>query len=168
MSFHGGLIGVAIAVWLYGKSIGKGFFETTDFLIPVVPVGLFFGRIANFINAELWGAPTNLPWGVIFPVEAAGGIARHPTQLYEAFLEGLLLFLILWFYSAGTRPKMAISGMFLLLYGVFRSAVEFVREPDAHIGYLLGNWFTMGQLLSVPMILSGVTLILLAYKHSKI
>lgn len=167
MSFHGGLIGVGVAVWYYSHKINRSFFETTDFLIPVVPVGLFFGRIANFINAELWGAPTTLPWGIIFPDPRAGGLARHPSQLYEALLEGIVLFIILWFYSDKPRPKMAVSGAFLLGYGVFRCVVEFVREPDANIGYLLGNWLTMGQVLSSPMIIIGAFLLVLAYQNNR-
>ena len=165
MSFHGGLLGVAGALWLYSRGIKQSFFASTDFLIPVVPIGLFFGRIANFINAELWGAPTALPWGVVFP--NAGGIARHPTQLYEALLEGLLLFIIMWFYSNRQRPRMAVSGLFLAGYGVFRSAIEFVREPDMNIGYLFGDWLTMGQLLSFPMIAVGLVMIFLAYHKSE-
>lgn len=165
MSFHGGLLGVMVSVWLYSRKIDQDFFETTDFLIPVVPVGLFFGRIANFINGELWGAHSNLPWAMVFP--GAGPVPRHPSQLYEAALEGLLLFLILWFYSSKIRPKMAVSGLFLLGYGVFRTLVEFVREPDQHIGYLAGEWLTMGQLLSLPMILAGVVLLTLAFRASK-
>jgi len=163
MSFHGGLLGVMAAVWYYNHRVGRGFFETTDFLAPVIPVGLFFGRIANFINGELWGAPTSLPWAVVFPDPRGGGVARHPSQLYEALLEGLVLFFILWLYSARRPPRMAVSGVFLLGYGVFRSAVEFVREPDAHIGYLLGGWLTMGQVLSLPMIVAGLVLLYLAY-----
>lgn len=166
MSFHGGLLGVAVALWFYSRKLNQGFFDTTDFLIPVVPVGLFFGRIANFVNAELWGAPTTLPWGIVFP--NAGSVPRHPSQLYEAILEGLVLFIIIWFYSDKRRPKMAVSGAFLLGYGVFRSGVEFVRQPDENIGYLLGEWLTMGQVLSSPMILIGVILLSLAYyKKSK-
>ncbi len=166
MSFHGGLLGVALSTWYYSHKVNKTFFNTTDFLIPVVPVGLFFGRIANFINAELWGAPTSLPWGIVFP--NAGGIPRHPSQLYEALLEGLLLFIIMWFYSSRQRPRMAVSGVFLLGYGVFRSAVEFVREPDRNIGYLIGDWLTMGQVLSLPMIIIGSILIYLAYTKNKL
>jgi phosphatidylglycerol---prolipoprotein diacylglyceryl transferase len=165
MSFHGGLLGVAAALWLYSRSIQQSFFATTDFLIPVVPIGLFFGRIANFINAELWGAPTTLPWGVVFP--NAGGIARHPSQLYEALLEGLLLFIIMWFYSSRQRPRMAVSGLFLAGYGVFRSAIEFVREPDRNIGYLLSDWLTMGQLLSFPMIAVGLVMLFLSYHKNE-
>ncbi len=163
MSFHGGLIGVMFALWFYARKFERSYFEVSDFLIPVVPIGLFFGRIANFINAELWGAPTSLPWGMVFP--GGGGIPRHPSQLYEAALEGLLLFLMLWFYSGRHRPKMAVTGLFLLSYALFRSAVELVREPDAHIGYLLGNWLTMGQLLSLPMLLAGLTMLILAHQR---
>ena len=161
MSFHGGLIGVLIAAWLYGRRINKTFFEAADFLAPVVPVGLFTGRIGNFINAELWGKPTDVSWGMVFP--GAGSLPRHPSQLYEAFLEGLCLFVILWWFSSRPRPLMAISGLFLLGYGLFRFAVEFVREPDAHLGYLGFGWLTMGQVLSFPMILVGVVLLILAY-----
>jgi phosphatidylglycerol:prolipoprotein diacylglycerol transferase len=166
MSFHGGLLGVLVSLWFYNRKINQSFFETTDFLAPVVPIGLFFGRIANFINGELWGAPTNLPWAVIFPDPAAGGIPRHPSQLYEALLEGLILFLILWVYSKKIRPKMAVSGLFLLGYGIFRFSVEFIREPDQHIGYLAFDWFTMGQLLTLPMILFGTVLMIMAYKKT--
>lgn len=165
MSFHGGLLGVMTALWFYSRKIQLNFFDTTDFLIPVVPIGLFFGRIANFINAELWGAPTNLPWGVVFP--NAGGVARHPSQLYEALLEGLVLFSIMWFYSSRQRPRMAVSGLFLLGYGVFRSSIEFVREPDRDIGYIAGDWLTMGQVLSFPMIVVGVVMLFLGYRKNK-
>jgi len=168
MSFHGGLIGVLVAIWLFGRKTHKGFFVVSDFLAPVVPVGLGFGRIGNFINGELWGAPTTVPWAMIFPDINAGGIARHPSQLYQAFLEGLLLFIILWWFSSRPRPVMAVSGLFLLLYGLFRSLVEFVREPDAHIGYLAGNWLTMGQVLSMPMIVGGAVLLLLAYREKNL
>ena len=130
MSFHGGLLGVMIAGWLYGRRINKAFFEVTDFLVPVVPVGLFTGRIGNFINAELWGKPADVPWAMVFP--NAGALSRHPSQLYEAFLEGLCLFIILWWFSTRPRPLMAVSALFLLFYGLFRFAVEFMREPDAH------------------------------------
>ncbi len=164
MSFHGGLIGVMIAIAWYGRTIGKGFFKVSDFLVPVVPLGLGFGRVANFINGELWGAPSELPWAMIFPDPRAGGISRHPSQLYEALLEGLVLFLILWFFSTRPRPAMAVSGLFLLGYGVFRFAVEFVRIPDMNIGYLAFDWLTMGQVLSLPMIVIGIVLLLLAYR----
>ena len=163
MSFHGGLLGVLVACWLYGRKIDKKFFEVTDFLAPVVPVGLFTGRIGNFINAELWGKPADVPWGMVFP--GAGALPRHPSQLYEAFLEGLCLFVILWWFSARPRPLMAASGLFLLGYGLFRFAVEFVREPDAHLGYPGFGWLTMGQVLSFPMIVVGIVLFVLAYRR---
>jgi phosphatidylglycerol---prolipoprotein diacylglyceryl transferase len=164
MSFHGGLIGVFVAVWFFCHKFNKYFFKVTDFIASVVPIGLGFGRIGNFINGELWGAPSDLPWAMIFPAEAAGGVHRHPTQLYEAFLEGLLLFVILWVFSARPRPVRAISGLFLFGYGCFRFAVEFVRIPDAHIGYLAFDWVTMGQILSLPMVIVGLILIVMAYR----
>lgn len=156
MAFHGGLLGVIAAAWLYARKQQKTFFAVTDFIAPVVPVGLFCGRIANFINGELWGAPSNLPWAMVFPDPAAGGLARHPSQLYQAMLEGILLFAILWWYSSRPRTRARVSGLFLFLYGLFRFLVEFVREPDAHIGYLAFDWLTMGQLLSLPMLLLGL------------
>ena len=163
MSFHGGVIGVLIALWFYRRTIHRTYGQVLDFLTPVVPVGLFFGRIANFINGELWGAPSNLPWAVIFPDPRAGGIPRHPSQLYEAFLEGIVLFMILWSFSGKDRPAPAVLGLGLLCYGVFRTAVEFVRAPDAHIGYLAFGWLTLGQVLSVPMIIAGAVLLCFAY-----
>ncbi|MEY3219801.1 MAG: hypothetical protein RIT27_1158 [Pseudomonadota bacterium] len=165
MSFHGGLIGVLIAMYLYGKHQGKTFFETTDFIAPLVPLGLFFGRIGNFINGELWGAPTDLPVGMIVPY-LKDNIPHHPSQLYEAFLEGLVLFVILWFFARKQRPTMAISGLFLVGYGCFRFLVEFVRLPDVQIGYLMGDWFTMGHLLTIPMLIAGSLMLWKAY-HSK-
>ena len=166
MSFHGGLIGVLVSVWFFAKKRNKTFFSVSDFIAPVVPVGLFFGRIANFINGELWGAPTDVPWAMIFPDPGAGGIARHPSQLYEALLEGIVLFIILWWFSSKPRPVKSISGLFLVGYSVFRSMVEFVRVPDAHIGYLAFNWVTMGQLLSLPMFIFGILLIVMAYRKA--
>jgi phosphatidylglycerol:prolipoprotein diacylglycerol transferase len=163
MSFHGGLIGVTIAMWLFGRKIGGSLRQVADFTAPLVPFGLLTGRIGNFINAELWGAPTTLPWGMVFP--GAGPEPRHPSMLYEAFLEGVVMLAILWWFSAKPRPRGAIAGLFLVLYAVFRSMVEFVRVPDAHIGYLLGtSWFTMGMLLCVPMFLAGVGVMAWAYQ----
>ena len=164
MSFHGGLIGVLVAIWFFGKKYSRGFFIVSDYLAPVVPVGLGCGRVGNFINGELWGAASDLPWAMIFPHANAGPVPRHPSQLYEAFLEGLVLFIILWWFSSHIRPQKAVSGLFLLLYGIFRFAVEFVREPDVGIGYLAGGWLTMGQILSAPMIIFGVVLLVLAYR----
>ena len=163
MSFHGGILGVAFAMWLYGRKNQRAFFEVTDFMVPLVPIGLGAGRIGNFINGELWGRPTNEAWGMIFP--HVDGELRHPSMLYQAMLEGVVLFVIVWIYSARPRPRMAVSGLFLACYGVFRFAVEFVREPDAHIGFVAFGWVTMGHLLSSPMIALGALFIVLAYKN---
>ena len=162
MSFHGGLIGVLVAMTLYRRHINKTFFEVTDFLAPLVPIGLGAGRIGNFINGELWGKVSDLPWAMVFPT--GGPLPRHPSQLYEAFLEGLVLFTILWLFSMKPRPRMAVSGLFLLCYGLFRFAVEFVRVPDAQLGYLAFGWVTMGQILSLPLILAGAGLLWWAYR----
>lgn len=161
MSFHGGLIGVLIAMWLYGRKNGATFFQVTDYIAPLVPIGLGAGRIGNFINGELWGRASDMPWAM---APQAGMMPRHPSQLYEALLEGLVLFLILWLFSRKPRPTMAVSGMFLLFYGLFRSFVEFFRTPDSHIGFLAFDWLTMGQLLSAPMIIGGIGLLFWAYK----
>lgn len=164
MAFHGGFLGVVVAIWFFARHEKKAYFEISDFLMPVVPVGLFFGRIANFINGELWGRPTDVPWAMVFPDTRAGDVGRHPSQLYEAMLEGLLLFIILWLFSKKPRPVMAVSGMFVLLYGIFRGFVEFFREPDIQVGYLLGDWLTMGMVLCIPMVLFGGLFLFLAYK----
>ena len=159
MSFHGGLVGVMIAMWLFGRRLGLGMLQVTDFVAPLVPIGLGTGRIGNFINGELWGKPTDVPWS--FNVH---GQSLHPSQLYEALLEGLVLFVILWVFSSRPRPHMAVSGMFLLFYGAFRFFVEFYRVPDADLGYLALGWVTMGQILSAPMIVGGAVLLFLAYR----
>ena len=179
MSFHGGLLGVLFAMWWFGRQHARRFFELTDLIAPLVTVGLGAGRLGNFINGELWGAPGSVPWAMqvscdrfyelchdklLLPPGSAYTPPLHPTQLYEALLEGVLLFLILWLFSARARPRMAVSGLFLVFYGVFRFAVEFVRMPDAHIGYLAFGWFTMGQLLTLPMLAGGLLLLLLAYR----
>jgi phosphatidylglycerol:prolipoprotein diacylglycerol transferase len=160
MSFHGGLTGVLIAMLVYARRGGvrRPFFAVTDFIAPGVPPGLFAGRIGNFINGELWGKTTDVPWAFLYQ-----GQPRHPSQLYEAGLEGIALFLILWLYSAKPRPVCAVSGMFLLCYGCFRFLVEFVRVPDKQFGYLAFGWVTMGQVLSAPMIAIGILLLVLAY-----
>jgi phosphatidylglycerol---prolipoprotein diacylglyceryl transferase len=160
MSFHGGFLGVLIAMAWYGRSIGVGFWTLTDFIAPLVTIGLGAGRIGNFINNELWGKATDVPWAFI-----VDGVPRHASQLYEAILEGLVLFIILWVFASKERPRMAVSAMFLLCYGIFRFGVEFVRVPDEHIGYLAWGWFTQGQLLTAPMIISGIVLLLLAYRN---
>ena len=159
MSFHGGLAGVMVAVWLYGRKLGHDLWVMTDFVAPLGPLGLGFGRIGNFINGELWGKPTDAPWA--FQVN---GQTLHPTQLYEALLEGLILFCILWVFTQTKRPRMAASGLFLVGYGVFRFFIEFYRVPDAHLDYLVLGWVTMGQVLTVPMILLGTILLIQAYK----
>jgi phosphatidylglycerol:prolipoprotein diacylglycerol transferase len=171
MSFHGGLLGVIVALFLYTKRLRRvqktmlsrviSLLELTDFIAPVVPIGLGAGRIGNFVNAELWGRTTNMPWGMIFP--HAGWVPRHPSQLYEAGLEGLLLFLILWCYSRHAKPTGAVSGLFALGYGLFRCIAEFFREPDPQIGYIAFGWLTEGQLLSLPLILMGSMLLIWAY-----
>jgi len=167
MSFHGGLIGVMLATWWFGKRNGKSFFELMDFIAPLVPIGLGAGRIGNFINAELWGKATDVPWAMVFPTDPEQ-LARHPSQLYQFALEGVALFTILWFYSRKPRPTMAVSGMFAACYGVFRFIVEFVRVPDAQLGYLAWDWLTMGQVLCLPMILGGIGLIAYAYKRQAV
>ncbi|MDN3519072.1 prolipoprotein diacylglyceryl transferase [Aquisalimonas lutea] len=162
MSFHGGLIGVIIGSWLFVRRTGVDFLRLMDFVAPLVPVGLGAGRIGNFINGELWGRVSNVPWAMVYP--PMGPDPRHPSQLYQFLLEGVLLFVALWLFSRKPRPTMAVSGLFLALYGGFRFLVEFVRMPDAHIGYLAFGWVTMGQLLSIPMIALGIVLLLWAYR----
>ena len=162
MSFHGGLIGVLTAFWWFARKTNRSFFTVSDFIAPLVPIGLLTGRIGNFINSELWGKVSDVPWAIVFP--NGGPLARHPSQLYEALLEGLVLFIILWLYSAKSKPVGAISGLFLLGYGIFRFLVEFVRIPDPQYGYLAFNWLTMGQVLSLPMIAIGLYLIGRAYQ----
>jgi phosphatidylglycerol:prolipoprotein diacylglycerol transferase len=164
MSFHGGLLGVMAAIAWFAHHHKKRFFEIADFVAPLIPIGLGAGRVGNFIGGELWGRPTDQTWGVIFP-RAGDQLGRHPSQLYEAALEGVVLFVILWWFSAKPRPRMAVSGLFLILYGLFRSFVELFREPDAHLGFLAFDWLTMGQLLSLPMILAGASLMGLAYRR---
>ena len=180
MSFHGGLLGVMVAAWWWSRKHRLHFFDTMDFVAPVVAPGLGFGRLGNFIGAELWGKPTGADWGVIFPTDpalrgldaaqlqaqyAAGALdqfARHPSQLYQAFLEGLVMFVVLWAVSRKPRPRYTISGLFALMYGVFRFVVEFVRVPDADIGYLAFGWLTMGQVLSLPLVALGLFLLALS------
>ncbi|MDC9714539.1 MAG: prolipoprotein diacylglyceryl transferase [Gammaproteobacteria bacterium] len=159
MSFHGGFLGVALAMLLFNRKYNKTFFTTMDFVAPLVPLGLGFGRIGNFINSELWGKVTSSPFGMYIQEQ---GVARYPSQLYEAFLEGLVLFVVLWVFSKKSPTPMSVSALFLILYGVFRFIIEFVRVPDVQLGYLAFGWLTMGQLLSLPMIVLGVYLILKA------
>ena len=157
MSFHGGLIGVLLALAWHARKTGRRFLEVGDFVAPLVPLGLMFGRIGNFINGELWGRPADpsLPWAMIFP-QTGDGIPRHPSQIYQAGLEGLALFVILWLYTTRPRPVGAASGLFLIGYGVFRFLAEYFRNPDDGIlGYMTFNT-SMGQWLSLPMILIGL------------
>lgn len=161
MSFHGGFLGVLVAFWVYARNTGRTFFQVADFFAPAFPIGLGAGRIGNFINGELYGRVTDVPWGMVFP--HAGAEPRHPNQLYQFFLEGVVLFVIVWWFSATKRPAKAVSGVFVLCYGIYRFMIEFVREPDAHLGFIAFDWLTMGQLLSLPMIAVGLLLIYLAY-----
>ncbi len=160
MSFHGGMLGVFVAMWLFAKKQNCTMFQLTDFIAPMAPIGLFAGRIGNFINSELWGRVTDVPWAIVFP--NGGSLPRHPSQLYEAFLEGVVLFIILWIYTQKTRPVMSVTGLSILGYGVFRFFAEFFRMPDAHLGYIALDWVTMGQILSMPMILIGGILMYIA------
>ena len=170
MSFHGGLVGVLVAVWLYARNAGRQFLDVADFVAPLVPIGLGLGRVGNFINAELPGRVTELPFGVHFPCAAVRGlnytcfgefepVLRHVSSLYQAATEGLLLFLLVWFFAAKPRLRGRLSGLFLLGYGSFRFCTEFVRQPDAELGFVALDWLTMGQLLSLPMVAFGLFLL---------
>ena len=180
MSFHGGLLGVLAAVWWWSRRNRIHFFDTVDFVAPLIPIGLGLGRLGNFIGGELWGRHTDAPWGMIFPraldalgksrdelhqMYLAGQLndeARHPSQLYEFTLEGVVMFAVLWMYSRKPRPRYAVSGLFGVLYGTFRFSVEFVREPDVQLGFLAFDWLTMGQVLSMPLIVVGLALLWLS------
>lgn len=164
MSFHGGLLGVMVAVWLFARHSQKSYWDILDFGAPIVPIGLGLGRIGNFIGGELAGRATDVPWAMVFP--AVDGLPRHPSQLYQASLEGVALFTILWLFSRKPRPRYAVSGLFALFYGLFRFIVEFVREPDIQLGFIAFDWLTMGQLLSLPLIAIGLFLLYLAYGRS--
>lgn len=165
MSFHGGLIGVLIAMWWYARARGRGFFDVADFIAPLVPLGIAAGRFGNFVNGRLWGTPSDLPWAMVFHDPHAGDVPRHPSQLYEALLEGVVLFVVLWWFTRRPRPAMAASGVFLVGYGVARVLVELVRVPDAHLGYLAFGWVTMGQVLTLPMIAAGIVLTIMASRR---
>ncbi|MBT8041072.1 MAG: prolipoprotein diacylglyceryl transferase [Xanthomonadales bacterium] len=183
MSFHGGLLGVIAAMWWYGRTSGRGFWAVSDFAAPLVPIGLALGRVGNFIGGELWGRYSDAPWAMVFAnaVQPDGWasdelraawqsgaldhLARHPSQLYQALGEGLGLFILLAIFSRVPRPAAAVSGLFLIGYGVFRFVAEFFREPDAHIGYLVGDWLTMGMVLTLPMVLAGTVMMVAAYRY---
>lgn len=164
MSFHGGFLGVILAIWFFSVKHKRSVYRILDFVAPVVPVGLGLVRIGNFINSELWGRPGEVPWAMIFPTDPLG-LPRHPSQLYEFALEGIVMFLILWLYARKPRPVFAVSGMFCILYGSFRTFVEFFREPDSHLGYVAFDWMTRGMQLSIPMIFAGFVFMYLAYRH---
>jgi len=156
MSFHGGLLGVIVAALLFVRKTKKSFFQVADFITPLVPLGLAFGRLGNFINGELWGRVTTMPWGMVFP--AVDDQPRHPSQLYEFGLEGVVLFILVWWYAARPRPAGCVSGVFLMGYAVSRLIVECFRQPDTQMGYVAFNCLTMGQVLSIPMLLVGLFL----------
>lgn len=164
MSFHGGALGVMAALVVYNRKYHKNYFDITDFMLPLVPPGLLAGRMGNFINAELPGrvAEADLPWAFIY--SQVDNLPRHPSSLYQALTNGLLLFIILWSFSSKKRPRMAVSGLFLVGYGSFRFTTEFFREPDAHMGFVAFDWMSQGQLLSAPMVIAGIVLLVLAYK----
>ena len=160
MSFHGGLLGIVVAGFVFSRRNHLKILDLGDFIAPLAPPGLFAGRMGNFINVELWGRPSDLPWAVVFPGTAAGSIPRHPSQLYEAFLEGVVLFFVLWLFSQKPRPRGSVLGLFLFLYGCFRFGVEFFRQPDPQLGFVALDFLTMGQILSLPMIGAGIFLFL--------
>jgi phosphatidylglycerol---prolipoprotein diacylglyceryl transferase len=163
MSFHGGMCGVALALYFFARREHKSWLAVTDFAVPLVPIGLAAGRLGNFINGELWGRVTTMPWGMIFP--EAGALPRHPSQLYELFLEGIILFVVLWCYSTKVRSKGAVSGLFLLLYGIFRFIIEFFRQPDSQLGFVALGWLTRGQELCIPMMVVGLVLMVWSYRR---
>ncbi|QOL25553.1 prolipoprotein diacylglyceryl transferase [Thalassotalea sp. LPB0316] len=163
MSFHGGLLGVITAILIFAKKEGKHFLTVGDFVAPLVPIGLGMGRLGNFINSELWGRPTDVPWAVVFPTDPEQ-LPRHPSQLYEFFLEGVVLFFILYFMSKKKQPLGMLSGVFLIGYGVFRMFVEAFREPDDHLGFFF-EFISMGQILSLPMVIIGLFIIIYGSKR---
>lgn len=166
MSFHGGFLGVLAAMLFFARKYQVTWFQVTDFIAPMVPPGLFFGRLGNFIGGELWGRPVinpDYPFGMVFPHVDA--LVRHPSQLYEALAEGLLLFIALWLFSLKQRPRMAVSALFLIGYGLARFSIEFFREPDLDQGFVAFDWMTKGQVLTLPMIALGLVLMLIAYRR---
>lgn len=166
MSFHGGAIGVLLAFGWFARKAGKRYFEVADFIVPMVPIGLCAGRIGNFINGELWGRASDVPWAMVFPADPLQ-ITRHPSQLYQSLMEGLLLFVVLWLYSAKPRPAAAVTGLFGVGYGTARIIGEFFREPDAHMGFIAFDWLTMGMLLSLPMVVAGTAMMIWAYRQER-
>jgi phosphatidylglycerol---prolipoprotein diacylglyceryl transferase len=160
MSFHGGLIGVLVAFAIFAIRRKRRIADVFDFAAPLPGIGILAGRLGNFINGELWGKQTDVPWAFV-----VNDVPRHATQLYEAALEGLVLFLIIWWFTSKPRPRLAPSGLFLILYSLARIIVEFWRVPDEHLNYLAGGWVTMGMLLTLPMLLIGLTLMFMAYRR---
>lgn len=180
MSFHGGLIGAILGLWWFGRATGRSFLEVSDFVAPLVPLGLGLGRLGNFANTELPGRMTDSVFGLVYPCSAEAiralnplcvgeweSFARHPSPLYQAFAEGLVLFVVVWVYSSRPRATGMVSGMFLVAYGVLRFITEFFRTPDAHLGFIALDWLTMGQLLSIPMVIVGILLLLRVQQSSK-
>jgi len=183
MSFHGGLVGVIVAMAWYARRSKRSFWQVADFVAPLIPVGLAFGRVGNFIGGELWGRHSDVSWAMIFPASLPAAVtssvpleqawqagmldefARHPSQLYQAGLEGVLLFTILMWYAKSRRPPGAISGLFLVGYGFMRIVVEFFREPDQQLGFVALDWLTMGMVLSLPMIIAGLVIMRLAHRR---
>jgi len=165
-SFHGGLIGVIAAIWFFCRTYQRHFWEVSDYVARAVPIGLAMGRLGNFMNGELWGRVTEQSWGMVF--RNAGVLPRHPSQLYEFALEGVVLFIILLWYARKNRSKGAISGMFLIWYGIFRTLIEFFREPDLDKGFIAFGWVTEGQLLSLPMIFIGLFIVYYAHRKHQI
>ncbi|WP_044618792.1 prolipoprotein diacylglyceryl transferase [Gynuella sunshinyii] len=166
MSFHGGFIGVTVALWLFARKHNKKWIDVGDFTAPLIPPGLAFGRLGNFINGELWGRTTDVPWGMIFP--NAGDLPRHPSQLYQFAGEGVLLFILMWWFSSKPRPRYAVTAMFMIGYGAFRTMAEFFRQPDDQLGFLAFDFLTMGMLLSVPMVIIGTILMIYAYRKGEL
>ena len=164
MSFHGGFIGILLATLWFARQHKLPVGRLCDVLAIAAPMGIFFGRMGNFIGQELWGRPTDLPWGMVFQKDPTG-LPRHPSQLYEGFLEGLVIFIIIYLYVRKPRPEWAAGALFVLLYGSFRFLVEFVREPDAHIGFDFFGWMSRGQILSTPMIVVGIVVLIWAYRR---
>lgn len=162
MSFHGGFLGVLAALYWYSRVLKKDYWDVMDFIAPFVPFGLGAGRIGNFIGGELWGRPTEVAWGMVFP--HVDQLARHPSQLYQFLLEGVLLFSVVWWFSSKPRPRLAVSGLFAVIYGCQRFFVEFFRQPDEHLGFIAFDWLTMGQLLSLPMVIGGVLFLIIGYR----
>lgn len=164
MSFHGGLLGVIVAVSLYARSVGKNVMDVLDFAAPITPIGLGAGRLGNFINGELWGRATDVPWAMVFPHDPER-LPRHPSQLYQFAVEGIVLFVLLWWYSSKPRPRFAVGGLFLIGYGLPRFFVEFVRQPDAQLNFVLFDWVTRGQELCVAMVVAGIAIMVWAYRQ---